>query len=180
MQIKINKTTLEITDKKFYDIKSDSLIFPANNYLWMGNDLSSIVKKHAGDNVEKLALEYGSVEIGKTVTTENGDLPTTHLIHAVCMGQDGKISLNDIKTSLNNALNEAKEWDSKKVLVLPFINQTTGPSPYETAETMLNVCIDHCMGKTTISHIIFSTDTDQIETIFNDTLSKIFSFKRKK
>jgi len=178
--VQINKTALEITDKQFHTIKTDSLIFPANNYLWMGNDVSGLVKKQAGDNVEKLALEYGSVSIGEAITTKGGKLPTKHLIHAICMGQDGKIAVCDIKTSLNNSLNEAKEWESEKVVILPFINQTTGPSPYEIAETMLGVCIDHCMAKTTITHILFATQTEQIKKIFTDTLSKIFSLKRKR
>lgn len=177
MHIKISKTKLELLEKEFTALKADALVFPTNDYLWMGSPISSTIKKHAGVQVEKEALPQGPAPLGTAIVTSAGSLPYTYLIHAVCMGQDGRIDEKTVKSCILKSLETAETNSCKTIVIIPFFLEHSGASSYKVAESTLEGCIEHCVRKSMIETITIAISEPSLYTIFQDTLARHFSAK---
>lgn len=177
MHVKLGKTVLEIKLAQYTDIKADALVFPSNNYFWMGSNITNAIKKDAGAVVEKEAMQQGPVELGVSVVTTAGSLPYECLIHSACMGQDGHIMEQSISPSTKSALEQAESKRCSSVAVIPFITEHSQVSPYTVAQGMIESIITYCLGKTGLTNVTIITDDEDIFTIFKDRLGKFFSRK---
>ncbi|MEW6534701.1 MAG: macro domain-containing protein [Candidatus Auribacterota bacterium] len=178
MKIKLNKTHLEISNDEITSIKADALIFPTNDYLWMGNEISSEIKKQAGSIVEQEATEKGPCELGESIVTEAGKLPYTYLVHCVCMGQDGRIDDNAVKGYMLKALSTCQSYNCSTIVLIPCYLTSSHASPYIIAEKTVEACIEYCMGKTIIKSLIILVSGDQLRTTFIERVNTIFSRKK--
>ena len=178
MHVKIRKTTLNITQKAFSSLSADVLIFPANDYLWMGNETASLIKKLAGGCVEKEALAQGPAPMGTVVVTQAGDLPYRYIFHTVCMGQDGIIDTDEIKEYVTQSLKSAETKQCSNIIMLPFYAQHCDAPLYTIAQQMIEGCMEHCIKKCAIESINVSIPDEKIFSVFEDTLAKVFSIKK--
>ncbi|MDX9702461.1 MAG: macro domain-containing protein [Candidatus Auribacterota bacterium] len=177
MHVKLGKTVLEIRQEHFNTALCEALVFPANNYFWMGSDITNAIKKQAGSVVEKEAMQMGPVELGASVITSAGNLPYECLIHVACSGQDGRILEEYITPCTNGALEQAESKRVLSVAIIPFITEHAHISPYTVAENMIRSIIDYCLGKTAFKRIVILAEDEDLHTVFNNMLAKIFSSK---
>ncbi len=178
MHVKIRKTTLAITEKEFRSLSGDVLIFTANDYLWMGNETASLIKKLAGDTVEQEALNQGPAPLGTVVVTQAGNLPYRYIFHAVCMGQDGRIDTDEIKKYVIQSLQTTEIKQCADIIMLPFYTQHCDAPLYTVAQQMIQGCMEHCIKKSAIKNITLSIPDENIFSVFEDTLTKLFSIKK--
>jgi len=178
MKIKLNKTNLEISANAITTTNADALIFPTNDYLWMGNEISSEIKKSAGHIVEQEATEKGPCEMGEAVVTQAGQLQYTYLVHSVCMGQDGRIDASAVKGYTLNALSRCESYNCSSVTLIPFYLESSHASPYIIAEKTVEACIEHCLGKTIIKSVTILIADDQLRNTFIERLNTVFSRKK--
>ena len=175
MHVKLGKTLLEITNKKFLSLKADCLIYPANDYLWMSSSIASDIKSAAGYKIEQEAMKQAPVKMGKAVISLTENFNYKYVVHAVCMGQDEQIDISSVGISVENALQISKNESCAEIVILPFLTDKHEQSFYEIAEKMLKACIDYCVGQAVIKKVIFTTDDENIFDIYNNALKKIFS-----
>lgn len=179
MRIKINKTNLELSSKPFSAHTADALIFPTNDYLWMGNEISKEIKKAAGSDMENDAIAKGPCAIGEIIVTASGKLTTySHLLHAVCMEQDSKINEVKLIEYVKNSLETAKSYNCASIVLCPFYLPNCSMSPYKSAELTITACIDDCFIDTKLSSLIISIPDDEFLAIFSAQLNKAFSKKK--
>src|SRR5215470_8455118 len=90
MKVKIGKTVFSIERGDITDAEVDAIVNAANAELVMGTGVAGAMKRKGGVVIEEEALRQGPIEIGEAVLTVAGNLPATHVIHAVTMGKDLK------------------------------------------------------------------------------------------
>jgi len=178
MHIKVGRTTIEIQNADFTKIQADCLIFPSNNYLWMGNEITSMIKRFAGEDVEKEALAQAPVNPPNNAVTCGGKLRFNFLIHSVCMLQDGKINEENLSQSVISALGKIEQIKCKTAVLIPFFLKNSGISIFKTAEFTIDACINYCMKKNCIEKISITGSDPQTITPFIDYLTKKFSLKK--
>ncbi|GEM_PF-1394908 len=179
MHIKAGKTIFEILEANFSTIKADCLIFPTNNYLWMGNEITTNIKKLAGGKVEQEALQQAPANTGTAIVTSGGSLPFEFLIHAVCMEQDCKINDLNLKQSVLSSLNIMVEKKCTKAVLIPFFLANSGLSIFKTAEIIIDNCIDFCLSDKNIEKISIVDSDPQTITVFTNYMANKFSIKKK-
>ena len=175
MHVKLGKAILDIQKESFSKPVCEALVFPANNYFWMGSEITSAIKKQAGADIEKEAMQMGPAEIGASVITSAGSLGYECFVHCACSDQDGRISDDSIKPCTTGALEQAESKGVTSVAMIPFVTEHAQISPYTVAEHMIQAIIDFCLGKTSLKKIVILADDEDLYTIFNDRLAKFFS-----
>ena len=180
MTINLLSTQLSIIPENYLTQSGDVLIFPTNDYLWMGNPITSDIKKRAGHLVEQEALEQGPVPIGTSVITSGGNLSFKHLVHCACITQDMHIELEQVQNYIQDSLKNAAQTQCKSITIIPFFWDNLHVSVYSIAESMLQGIIAYCLhGKTPLKTLTIASGNEELFVIFQESLSKIFKAKKK-
>lgn len=104
MKCKIGKTTVIVERGDITEAEVDAVVNAANAELWMGAGVAGALKRKGGVVIEEDAIRQGPVEVGEAVLTVAGNLPATHIIHAVTMGKDLKADVGNITAATRATL----------------------------------------------------------------------------
>ena len=78
---------VEVIEADIADVAAigcEAYVNAANNELWMGAGVAGALKRAAGDEVEREAVDQGPIEVGEAVITSSGRIPppARAIIHA--------------------------------------------------------------------------------------------------
>ena len=79
---------IDVWQGEIAELEVDAVVVAASESLFMTAGAATSVKRHAGDEVERAAVEQGPIAPGTAVATSGGDLPAPYVIHAVAVGHD--------------------------------------------------------------------------------------------
>lgn len=113
-------TEIDVWQGEIAELEVDAIIVPANETLFMTNPLARGVKRHAGEAVEREAVDQGPIEAGTAVVTGAGDLAASYLIHAVAVGHDLKPDRNRLAAALDAAFEIAAHLGLPRVAMAPI------------------------------------------------------------
>ena len=171
MEIKINKTTINLQEGDITEIKADAIVNAANNRLWMGGGVAGAIKRKGGKIIEDEAVKLGPIPIGEAVVTSAGKLNARYVIHAAGMGTDLKTDEDKIKNATLNSLRRAKELKIESI-AFPSIGTGVGGFPLEkAAEIMLRAIITYAKEETSLSRIIIVLYGEKAFDKFENVLS---------
>jgi len=113
-----------VMEGSLLEVEADAIVNAANSLGLMGNGIAGVIKKAAGDAVEKEAKKLAPIPVGKAVLTTAGNLKFKAIIHAPTMEIPGiRIPLVTVGKATKAALRLA---DEKGFSVIAFPGMGTG------------------------------------------------------
>ncbi|WP_276253482.1 macro domain-containing protein [Halomontanus rarus] len=112
---------------------ADALVNAAGTSLRMGSGVAGALRRGAGEELNREAMEQGPVELGGVAVTDAYDLEAEYVIHAAAMPHygDGQATAASIEEATRNALEKADRLDCES-LVLPALG--CGVAGFDLAE----------------------------------------------
>jgi O-acetyl-ADP-ribose deacetylase (regulator of RNase III) len=174
MRLKIGQATIAIERGDITDREVDALVNAANTTLSMGAGVAAAIKRRGGLIVEEEATRQGPVEAGEAILTTGGNLPATHVIHAVVMGPDLKTDGATIAAATRAVLTLAAKRRLGSI-ALPAFGTGVGHVPPETsADAMLEAVVTHLKsGASSLRRIVFVLYQDDAFKAFTETLKRL-------
>ncbi len=131
---------IEILKGSILEANAEAIVNPANSYGWMAAGLSGAIKKAAGGDVEKEAVDKGPIDIGSAIVTSGGTTKFKAIIHAPTMRSPvDKIGPENVLKAAFAALKLADEL-GYSTLALPGMGTGIGAvDPTVAAKVMINV-----------------------------------------
>lgn len=134
---------IDVWQGEIGELEVDAIIVPANESLFMTGPTASVLKRHAGDEVEREAVSQGPIPAGSVVVTSAGHLAASILIHAVGVGHDLRADAQQLKRALDTALTRADELGMRRVAIAPLGVERGVFSAADAAPLLLEVAAAH-------------------------------------
>ncbi len=111
----------------------DAIVNPANSQMIMGGGVAGAIKRKGGDIIEKEAMKYAPVPVGKAISTTAGKLKAKYVIHAPTMERPAmSIPPENVRKAVQGALDEAIRLGIKSI-AFPAMGAGVGGVPIETS-----------------------------------------------
>lgn len=178
MKCKIGKTTVVVERGDITEAEVDAVVNAANDELLMGTGVAGAMKRKGGVVIEEDALRQGPIEIGEAVLTVAGNLPATHVIHAVTMGKDLKADPAKI-TAATRATLAIAEKHKLSSLAFPALGSGIGGVPAaQSADAMLSTVVEHVKrGNSSLERVLFVLYEDQAQKAFSEVLNRLSAIR---
>ncbi|HEX5397351.1 MAG TPA: macro domain-containing protein [Candidatus Limnocylindria bacterium] len=134
---------IDVWQGEIGELEVDAIIVPANESLFMTGPTASVLKRHAGDEVEREAVSQGPIPAGSVAITSAGNLAASILIHAVGVGHDLRADARQLRRALDAALGRAEELGMRRIAVAPPGIERGVFSAAEVAPLLLEVAAGH-------------------------------------
>jgi O-acetyl-ADP-ribose deacetylase (regulator of RNase III) len=101
---------------------ADVLVNAAGTSLQMGSGVAGALRRGAGEQINREAMEKGPVDLGEVAVTDAFDLDAEWVIHAAAMPHygDGKATAESIEDATHNSLRRADKLGAES-LVIPAL-----------------------------------------------------------
>lgn len=134
---------IDVWQGEIGELEVDAIIVPANESLFMTGSTASLLKRRAGDEVEREAVSQGPIPTGGVVVTSAGQLAASVLIHAVGVGHDLRADALQLKRALDEALTQAEKLGMRHIAIAPPGIERGVFSAAEVAPLLLDVIARH-------------------------------------
>jgi O-acetyl-ADP-ribose deacetylase (regulator of RNase III) len=173
VELKINKSTLELVQGDITEQDTDAIVNAANAALQLGGGVAGAIRRKGGPKIQEECNKIGGTFVGGAVITTGGNLKARHVIHAV--GPRWGEGNEDEKLK-NATLNSLKVADQNNLKIVSFPAISTGIFGFpvkRASEIMLKTTIEYLKGETGLDKVVFVLfDNDTLNT-FKDTLESI-------
>ena len=147
------KIVLEQGDLTEMDV--DAVVNAANNDLKLGGGLAGVIRRKAGDAIQRECNEIGTIPVGGAAITSAGKLKARHIIHAASMQLGGLTTGHALRASTAHSLRIAAE-KGLRTIAFPAIGTGIGGFPLsECAAIMLKEAAEHLKKPTSLEKIYF-------------------------
>ena len=119
------------------ELEVDALVIGASESLFMTAGAAASVKRRAGDDVERAAVDQGPIAPGTAVVTSGGALPAPYVIHAVAVGHDRIANPQLVEAAVRAALAFAGPLQLKRIAVAPLGVETGAFTAEEVASILI-------------------------------------------
>src|SRR5262249_16488105 len=173
MQATVNGINIELAQGDITAQQVDAIVNAANSGLVLGAGVAGAIARKGGPSIQAECDKIGHCDVGSAVITGGGNLPATHVIHAVGprMGEGNEPTklAGATRTSLMIAEREGLES-----IALPAISTGVFGYPLEScAEVMVRVIVDFTFEQiSSVKHIILCLYDDTAYQIFAGALQK--------
>jgi O-acetyl-ADP-ribose deacetylase (regulator of RNase III) len=174
MKAKVGQASVAIERGDITDREVDAIVNAASSALTMTMGVAAAIKRKGGVLIEEEAIRQGPIEVGEAVLTPGGNLPATHVIHAVTLGPQSKTDPDTIARTTRAVLALADKHRLTSI-ALPALGTGVGQVPHaDAAEAMLGAVVAHLKSpKTTLKRVIFVLYQDEAFRAFTDTLKRL-------
>jgi O-acetyl-ADP-ribose deacetylase (regulator of RNase III) len=178
MRVRVGPASVGVERGDITGWEVDAIVNAANTTLVMSTGVAATIKRKGGLLIEEEALRQGPVEIGEAVVTPGGNLPATHVIHAVTMEPDGRSDAETVARTTRAVLVLADKHRLTS-LALPSLGTGAGQvAPTVAADAMLSVVLAHLKSaKTSLNRVVFVLYQDETFRAFTDTLKRMGALK---
>jgi O-acetyl-ADP-ribose deacetylase len=137
------------------EMDADAIVNAANNDLQLGGGLAGVIRRKAGEAIQRECNEIGTIPVGGAAITSAGKLKARHIIHAASMQLGGFTTGHALRASTAHSLRIASE---KGLLTVAFPAVGTGIGGFplsECAAIMLQEAVEHLKRPTSLEKIYF-------------------------
>ncbi|MHA1579321.1 MAG: macro domain-containing protein [Candidatus Freyarchaeota archaeon] len=173
VEVKVNKTVLEITQGDITEQDTDAIVNAANAALQMGGGVAGAIRRKGGPKIQEECNKIGGTYVGGAVITTGGNLKAKYVIHAVGprWGEG-----NEDEKLRNATLNSLRLADEKNLKSISFPAISTGIFGFpmkRASEIMLRTTIEYLKGETGLERVVYVLyDKNAFET-FKETLESL-------
>jgi O-acetyl-ADP-ribose deacetylase len=133
----------------------DAIVNAANNDLQLGGGLAGVIRRRAGESIQRECNQIGSIPVGGAALTSGGKLKARHIIHAASMELGGHTTSRALRTATAHSLRIAAER-GLRTIALPAIGTGIGGFPLsECADIMLREAVAHLKCPTSLEIVYF-------------------------
>lgn len=129
---------IEIWQGDISELEVDALVIPSNESLFMTAPVAAAVRRRAGEEVERAAVEQGPVEAGRVVVTDGGRLAAPYLIHAVAVGHELVADPTTLRAAVDAALSAAEHLGLRRIAIAPLGTERGVFAPADAARIVLD------------------------------------------
>ena len=97
-----DKIVLQQGDLTEMDV--DAVVNPANSDLQLGGGLAGVIRRRAGESIQRECNQIGSVPVGGAALTSGGKLKARHIIHAASMELGGHTECRSLRMCTAHSL----------------------------------------------------------------------------
>jgi O-acetyl-ADP-ribose deacetylase (regulator of RNase III) len=170
MNVKINNSTLGLTEGDITEMDTDAIVNAANAQLILGGGVAGAIRNKGGPTIQAECDKIGGTFVGGAVITTGGNLKAKYVIHAV----GPRMGEGDEDQKLKNAtLNSLKVADQNNLKSIAFCAISTGifGFPIERcAQIMLKNTIEYLNGQTGLQKVVFCLYGQSSYQVFEDQL----------
>jgi O-acetyl-ADP-ribose deacetylase (regulator of RNase III) len=130
---------IDVWQGEIAELEVDAIIVSANESLFMTNPLARAVKRLAGEEVEREAIQQGPIQPGSAVVTGAGNLAASYLVHVVAVGHELKGSPGELVSALQAAFEITAHLSLVRVAMAPIGVERGVFSPEESAAALVEV-----------------------------------------
>ena len=173
VELKVNKTILELVQGDITEQSTDAIVNAANATLQLGGGVAGAIKRKGGPKIQEECNKIGGTYVGGAVITTGGNLKAKYVIHAVGprWGEG-----NEDEKLRNATLNSLKLADEKNLKSISFPAISTGIFGFpmkRASEIMLKTTIEYLKGRTGLEKVVFVLYDKESYNIFNETLKSM-------
>jgi O-acetyl-ADP-ribose deacetylase (regulator of RNase III) len=137
------------------ETEADAIVNAANNDLQLGGGLAGVIRRKAGDAIQRECNDIGTIPVGGAAMTSGGKLKARHIIHAASMQLGGQTTAHGLRASTAHSLRIASE-NGLRSIAFPAIGTGIGGFPLsECAAIMLHEVAEHLKRPTTLETVQF-------------------------
>jgi O-acetyl-ADP-ribose deacetylase len=133
---------IDVWQGEIAELEVDAVVVAASETLFMTAGAATSVKRHAGDEVERAAVEQGPIAPGAAVATPGGDLPAHYVIHAVAVGHDRIADPRTLELAVRSALGFAVPLQLRRIAVALLGIEHGAFTPDDAAALLVPAVID--------------------------------------
>ncbi|MEM2958867.1 MAG: macro domain-containing protein [Candidatus Jordarchaeaceae archaeon] len=173
VELRVNKTILELVQGDITEQSTDAIVNAANAALQLGGGVAGAIRRKGGPKIQEECNKIGGTYVGGAVITTGGNLKAKYVIHAVGprWGEG-----NEDEKLRNATLNSLKLADEKNLKSISFPAISTGIFGFpmkRASEIMLKTTIEYLKGKTGLEKVVFVLYDKESYNIFNETLKSM-------
>lgn len=146
---------MDVWQGEIAELEVDALVIGANESLFMTAGAAASVKRHAGNEVERAAVEQGPIAPGTAIVTSGGNLPAGYIIHAVAVGHDRIADATVLERALRAALAFAEPLQVRRIAISPLGVETGAFTAEESAAIMVRT-IRSVAGSSLIESVVLA------------------------
>jgi O-acetyl-ADP-ribose deacetylase len=133
---------IDVWQGEIAELEVDAVVVAATESLFMTAGAATSVKRRAGDEVERAAVEQGPIAPGTAVATSGGDLASPYVIHAVAVGHDRIADPATLAAAVHAALDFAAPLQLRRVAVALLGIEHGAFTPEEAAAVLVPAVLD--------------------------------------
>jgi O-acetyl-ADP-ribose deacetylase (regulator of RNase III) len=173
MEVKINKSVLELIQGDITDQTTDAIVNAANSALQMGGGVAGAIRRRGGPAIQEECNRIGGTHVGGAVITTGGKLAAKHVIHAVGPRHREEHADAKLKDATLNALLLADK-NRLKSIAFPAISTGIFGFPKDRCATiMLSTTIAYLEGPTKLERVVFCLYDNRTLEIFERALQSL-------
>lgn len=157
--------------------KVEAIVNPANVNLKMGGGLAKKIKKIAGEEVEKEAINKGKIKTGEVIYTNGGKTQFKYILHSATVDENFKTNYEIIRQCLQNIFNTVNKLEIKSIAI-PALGCGTGKlDSFEVAKIMVEEVLKYFSKKFLLEEINFilykRSDYENFYRVFEEYLRNL-------
>ncbi len=153
--------------------KADAICNPANSLMHMGGGAAGALKRTGGEEIEREALKYAPVPVGKAIATTAGKLQARWVVHAPTMERPVMQTTSEKVYFATKAALERADDIGAKSLVFPGMGTGVGGVSEEAAAgAMVRAIRDFIQVAKTLKEIILCDRNKEMVDAWSKELSK--------
>lgn len=131
--MKLGSLRIEVRHGDLTKQVTDAICNPANSLMFMGGGAAGALKRAGSENIEREALKYAPVPVGKAVATTAGNLQARWVVHAPTMERPAMRTTGEKVYRATKAALECAEAAGAKSIVIPGMGTGVGMVSCENA-----------------------------------------------
>ena len=170
MEMRVNKSVIELVQGDITELETDAIVNAANGQLVLGGGVAGAIRRKGGPAIQTECNKKAPTGVGHAVITTGGDLKAKYVIHAVGprMGEG-----NEDEKLRNATLNSLKVADENDLESIGFCAISTGIFGYpieRCAKVMLETTMDYLKEETGLQRVVFCLYDSRSYEVFEEEL----------
>ena len=173
MEVKINKTVIELVQGDITDLATEAIVNAANASLKLGGGVAGAIARKGGPKIQEECDKIGGTYVGGAVITTGGNLKAKYVIHAVGPVHGVEHEDEKLKDATLNSLKLADKHNLKSI-AFPAISTGIFGFPKDRCATiMLSTTIAYLEGPTKLERVVSCLYDQKTFEIFRDKLETL-------
>lgn len=156
---------IDVWQGEIAELEVDAVVVAATESLFMTAGAATSVKRRAGAEVERAAVEQGPIPPGTAVATSGGELPAPYVIHAVAVGHDRIADARTLESAVRAALAFAVPLQLRRIAVAPLGIEHGAFAPDEAATVLVPTIIDAARDTPIESVVLAASHASEVQAL---------------
>ena len=173
MEVKINKTIIELVQGDITDLETEAIVNAANTALQLGGGVAGAIRRKGGPKIQEECNKIGGTHVGGAVITTGGNLKAKYVIHAVGPRYGEEHEDEKLKNATLNSLIIADKYNLKSIAFPAISTGIFGFPKDRCAAIMLSTTIAYLEGPTKLERVVYCLYGEETFEIFKRSLQSL-------